>query len=64
HIAHQANVPIVCASLDFKHKVANIGFSLMPSGDIKKDMAHIRDYYEGIQAKYPHQVTPVRLEEE
>ncbi|MDA3870047.1 MAG: lysophospholipid acyltransferase family protein [Gammaproteobacteria bacterium] len=63
-IAHQANVPIVCASLDFKHKVANIGLSLMPSGDVKKDMDRIREYYKDIQARYPDKVTPVRLAEE
>lgn len=64
HIAHQANVPIVCASLDFKHKVANIGLSFMLSGDIKKDMDRIRDYYKNIQARYPGKVTPVKLAEE
>ncbi|MDT8453462.1 MAG: acyltransferase, partial [Gammaproteobacteria bacterium] len=64
HIAHQANVPIVCASLDFKHKVANIGLSFMPSGDVKKDMDRICEYYKDIQARYPDKVTPVRLAEE
>lgn len=64
HIAQQANVPIVCASLDFKHKVANIGLSLMPSGDVKTDMDRIRDYYKDIHARYPEWVTPVRLAEE
>lgn len=64
HIAHQANVPIVCGYLDFERKEANIGLSFMPSGNIKQDMDLIREYYDGIHAKYPVNTTPVALAEE
>ncbi|MDH5388870.1 MAG: lysophospholipid acyltransferase family protein [Gammaproteobacteria bacterium] len=64
HIAHQANVPIVCGSLDFKTKQANIGLSLLPTGNIEKDMDKIRQYYKEINAKYPEMETSVRLAEE
>ena len=64
HIAHQANVPIVCGYLDFNNKEANIGLTLMPTGNVKQDMALIREYYEGISAKYPEMSTPVILAEE
>ena len=64
HIAHQANVPIVCGSLDFKNKQARLGLSLLPTGDIKKDMDKIRKYYEDSKAKYPEMTAPVRLAEE
>lgn len=64
HIAHQANVPIVCGSLDFKTKQAHIGLSLLPTGDVKKDMDQIRQYYKNVHAKYPEMETPARLAEE
>jgi len=63
-IAHQANVPIVCGYLDFKTKQAHLGLSLLPTGDVKKDMDRIRDFYKDVYAKYPEMATPVRLAEE
>jgi 1-acyl-sn-glycerol-3-phosphate acyltransferase len=64
HIARAANVPIVCAFLDYGRKLAGIGPSLVPSGDVRADMERIRSFYETIEAKYPEQTTPVRLVEE
>ena len=64
HIAHQANVPIVCGSLNFKNKQTRLGLSLLPTGDIKKDMDKIRKYYEDSKAKFPEMTAPVRLAEE
>lgn len=63
-IAYQANVPIVCGYLDFKTKQAHLGLSLLPTGDVKKDMDRIRDFYKDVHAKYPEMATPVRLAEE
>ena len=63
-IADQANVLIVCGYLDFKTKQAHLGLSLVPTGDVKKDMDRIRDFYKDVHAKYPEMDTPVRLAEE
>ena len=63
-IAHQANVPIVCGYLDFNRKETHLGLSLLPTGDVKKDMDRIRDFYKDVHAKYPGMETPVRLAEE
>ncbi|MDH5612000.1 MAG: 1-acyl-sn-glycerol-3-phosphate acyltransferase [Gammaproteobacteria bacterium] len=63
-IALQANVPIVCGYVDFKNKEVNLGLVLLPTGDVKKDMVRIREYYKDVHAKYPEMVTPVRLSEE
>lgn len=63
-IAHQANVPIVCGCLDFNRKEAHLGLSLLPTGDVKKDMDRIRNFYKDVHAKYPEMETPVRLAEE
>jgi 1-acyl-sn-glycerol-3-phosphate acyltransferase len=64
HIARAANVPIACGFLDYGRKVAGIGPSFLPSGDVGADMATIRGFYEPITGKYPRQTTPVRLLEE
>jgi 1-acyl-sn-glycerol-3-phosphate acyltransferase len=64
HIARGAQVPIACAYLDYGERVGGIGLVLTPSGDIGRDMAEIRAFYAPIRAKYPAQVTPVRLREE
>jgi len=64
HMALQSNVPIVCGYLDFIKKEANFGLSFIPSGDVKKDMDRIREYYKDVHAKYPEMTTPVRLAEE
>ncbi|MCK5002724.1 MAG: lysophospholipid acyltransferase family protein [Gammaproteobacteria bacterium] len=64
HIAHQANVPIVCGYLDYKNKEAHLGCSFTPSGDIKRDMEKVREYYKDIHAEHPEKTTPVILAEE
>lgn len=63
-IAYQANVPIVCGYLDFQKKIATIGLSFLPTGNVEQDMNRIRDFYSNINAKYPEKVTPVKLAEE
>ena len=63
-IAHSAKVPIVCGYIDYKNRKARIDYHLMPSGNIKKDMDSIREFYEGIEGKYPDKVTEVRLRDE
>jgi 1-acyl-sn-glycerol-3-phosphate acyltransferase len=64
HIARAADVPIVCAFLDYRRKLAGIGPSIAPSGDVRADMEQIRRFYAPIQGKYPEQMTPIRLLEE
>ncbi|MDH5711568.1 MAG: lysophospholipid acyltransferase family protein [Gammaproteobacteria bacterium] len=64
HIAQQANIPVVCGYLDYKNKVANFGYTFVPTGNVKEDMDRVREYYKGIEGKYPEKMTPVRLVEE
>lgn len=63
-IAHKAKVPIVCGYLDYAHKEVGLGLSFIPTGNVKEDMDRIRDFYKGIQAKYPEMATPIRLSDE
>ncbi len=55
YIAQKANVPIVLAYLDFKTKTVGTGKIIIPTDDIEKDIAEIKQFYKGINAKYPKQ---------
>jgi len=61
HIAHQAQIPIVFAFLDYDRKVGGIGPIMNPTGDIDKDMITIRQFYSGITAKYPSEVGRIAI---
>src|SRR5262245_56322120 len=63
-IASGAGVLIVCTYLDYRTRVGGIGITIMPTGDVRKDMDQIRTFYARISGKYPEQTTPVRLGEE
>lgn len=62
-IAEQAQVPIVLGYLDYQRKVAGLGPTLTPSGDIGADMERIRAFYEPIAACYPEHKGPIKLRE-
>jgi len=53
YIALEANVPLVFGFIDFEHKTAGFGPTLMPSGDIEADVAIIQDFYKDIKGKFP-----------
>ncbi|MCK5311499.1 MAG: lysophospholipid acyltransferase family protein [Desulfobacteraceae bacterium] len=63
-IAHTANVPILCADLDFVNKIVHVGLSFTPTGDVKKDMNQIRGFYKNIHGKHPELETDIRLKDE
>ena len=64
HIARQAGVPIVPSFLDFGSKRGGFGPALATSGDVRADMQYFREFYRGMQGKFPEQFGPVRLREE
>ncbi len=53
YTALKAGVPIVLTHLDYAKKEAVFGPCFMPSGDFKKDMEIVKDYYKDVTAKYP-----------
>lgn len=63
-IANKANVPIVCGYLDYKKKIAGLGLSFVPTGDVIADMDRIREFYDGITGKYPDKMSTPLLKEE
>ena len=64
HIARQADVPIVPSFLDFKDKRGGFGPALETSGNVRADMQYFRDFYAGMEGKFPQLFGPVRLKEE
>lgn len=63
-IALAAKVPIVPSFLDFKRRQGGFGPALLPSDDVKADMAYFREFYRGMQGKFPEKFGPIRLQEE
>jgi 1-acyl-sn-glycerol-3-phosphate acyltransferase len=64
HIARTAGVPIVLGYLDYARRRGGLGPALHPTGDIRRDMDEIRDFYSDKIGKYPDQFGEVRLKEE
>jgi 1-acyl-sn-glycerol-3-phosphate acyltransferase len=52
-IARHARVPVVLAFADYRRRVAGIGPTIVPSGNVETDMATIRAFYDTITAKFP-----------
>lgn len=64
YIAQGAEVPVALAFLDFGRKRVGVGDWFWPSGDLEADMDRIRDFYEGMEAKRPDLMGPVRASRE
>ena len=64
HIARRAEVPIVPSFLDFSQKRGGFGPALLPTDNISQDMQYLRDFYQGMEGKFPGQFGPVQLKEE
>lgn len=60
-MALEANVPIVCLSIDYRTKTVEIGPMIHPCGDIHADMVPIAAFYEGKVGRNPKRMTPVRV---
>ncbi len=53
HIACGAQVPILMAALDHRHKLLRFGPELVPSGNYEADMETIREVYAEFLDQYP-----------
>ncbi len=58
-IAKEARVPIVLAYIDYSEKKLGIGITLHVSGDVEKDLAVIRDFYEPCIPRHPRLMSPI-----
>lgn len=53
YTALKAQVPIVLAYIDYKDKQIGLTQSIIPSGNVEKEMAEIKNFYRNRQGKYP-----------
>jgi 1-acyl-sn-glycerol-3-phosphate acyltransferase len=63
-IAKAAGVPIQLGFVDFAQRRAGFGPTVVPSDDVRADMDKIRAFYADKSARYPDQVSEIRLREE
>ncbi len=61
-IAVEANVPIALGYLDYPIKEAGIGELIYTTGDFKKDMQRINDFYSKKTAKFPEKFSVHQLQ--
>jgi 1-acyl-sn-glycerol-3-phosphate acyltransferase len=64
HIAYKAQVPLLLGYVDYEHKRAGTGPAFIPTGDIKKDMDRIREFYADIRGAKPEEESTIILREE
>jgi 1-acyl-sn-glycerol-3-phosphate acyltransferase len=53
HIATEADIPIVMALVDGRHKTVHLGQVFHPTGDIEADMKTIQSYFTGVVGIHP-----------
>ena len=63
YIALKAELPILLYGLDFERKLIQCTKTLVPTGDIERDMREIKLYFEDFKGKYPEKFTVGDIEE-
>jgi 1-acyl-sn-glycerol-3-phosphate acyltransferase len=61
HIAAAAGVPIIPVTFDYLRRECRIGEPIHPSGDLGRDLAAIRRFYQGATAKRPQHMGQIRF---
>ena len=64
HIALGAGVPIALGFLDYAKKQGGYGPIIHPTGDLRRDMDRIREFYAGVTARFPEKIGPILLKGE
>lgn len=57
YVAQKANVPICLGFMDYEKRVCGIDKIIYPSGNFKKDMKSIMDFYKNMKGKNPENFT-------
>ncbi len=63
-IAMEAQVPVVCGFICYRTRRVGFGYSFVPTGDVKKDMEGVREFYREFAGRNPEQTSLVRLADE
>ena len=53
HIADNAHIPIAVGFIDYKEKAIGINNIFYPTGEIKKDLSLVREFYKKIKPRHP-----------
>lgn len=53
YIALKAGLPILLYGVDYEKRIIRCTKTIIPSGDIEKDMDEIKLYYKGFKGKHP-----------
>lgn len=62
HIAHGAQVPILCGFVDYARKAGGIGPTIYTTGDIEADMQTIQAFYVTVKGKYPEKSSLAKVD--
>lgn len=57
YIAHKAQIPILLYGVDYQKKIIQCTKSIVPTGDIEKEMREIKLYFKDFKGKNPEQFT-------
>lgn len=63
-IAYKAQIPLLCAYINYAQKKVHTGLSFTPTGNLREDMDRIRAFYENGRGLYPHQAADIRLRDD
>ncbi|MCD8202336.1 MAG: 1-acyl-sn-glycerol-3-phosphate acyltransferase [Prevotella sp.] len=53
YIALKAGIPILLYGLDYKRRLIQCTKSIMPTGDIDREMKEIKEYFKGFSGRHP-----------
>ncbi|MGH7674731.1 MAG: 1-acyl-sn-glycerol-3-phosphate acyltransferase [Gemmatimonadales bacterium] len=62
-IARAAGVPIMPVAFDYGRRECRFGEVLVPTGDVKADLAALRAFYAGVTPKHPAAAGEIRFRE-
>ena len=63
-IAYKAQVPLLCAYINYAERRVFMGLSFTPTGNLREDMDRIRSFFVEGKGLYPQQAADIRLRDE
>ncbi len=64
HIAREAGVHMLLAYVDYTKKEICFGPTFVPTGDMKADMDLVREFFAGVEGRFPEKQSTIQLAEE
>ena len=53
----KAKIPILLYGIDYERRLIRCTKSIIPSGDIDREMAELKDYFKDFKGKHPENFT-------